>query len=64
MHKCNRCGTNATTCGKNTTKVFCIINATNVVKTQQMLRKYNRLAERLKNSPYLRDYLQALGMRG
>ena len=29
----------------------------NVVKTQQMLRKYNRLAVRLKDSPYLRDYL-------
>jgi hypothetical protein len=29
----------------------------NVVKTQQMLREYNRLAVRLKNSPYLRDYL-------
>jgi len=26
-------------------------------KLDDLLRKYNRLAERLKNSPYLRDYL-------
>ena len=29
----------------------------NVVKTQQMLRKYNKLSVRLKDSPKSRDYI-------